>query len=101
MIGWRFDDNLCFLAEGSNHDTSSVIEWAKNMSNEILFICFHITRTFNDIFWLLDLFNDPNETSDIANSVTDIDYNLFFVPGFFGLQAPILDAKAAAGLIGY
>ncbi len=47
-----------------------------------------------------ELFNDPIETSDIAASVDDRNFDLYFVPSFFGLQAPINDPDAGAGFIG-
>ena len=34
VVGWRYKDWLAFLAEGSNHDTSSLIEWAEQMGNK-------------------------------------------------------------------
>lgn len=78
MIGWRTKDQLVFFAEGCKNDTSSVIEWGLGMK----------------------FFEDPAETSDIAESVQNQDFSLFFVPGFCGLQAPISDPSATAGLIG-
>ena len=44
------------------------------------------------------LFNEPAETSQLAENAPDT--NLFFVPGFNGLQAPINDPSATAGFIG-
>eukprot|EP00095_Tigriopus_kingsejongensis_P001848 maker-scaffold10_size831480-snap-gene-7.25 protein:Tk01848 transcript:maker-scaffold10_size831480-snap-gene-7.25-mRNA-1 annotation:"glycerol kinase 5" len=78
VIGWQVKESLVYLAEGCNHDTSSVIEWGLQMK----------------------LFQDPDETSDIAQSVSNSDFSLYFVPAFCGLQAPISDPSAAAGLIG-
>ncbi|TRY74858.1 hypothetical protein TCAL_11213 [Tigriopus californicus] len=78
VIGWRTKDDLVFFAEGCKNDTSSVIEWGLGMN----------------------FFEDPAETSDIAESVANQDFSLFFVPGFCGLQAPISDPSATAGLIG-
>ena len=46
------------------------------------------------------MFDDPSETSDLAASVPTSDFSLYFIPAFFGLQAPINDMSAAAGLIG-
>ncbi len=34
VVGWRYGDALCFLAEGSNHDTSSLIEWARQLGEK-------------------------------------------------------------------
>ncbi len=48
----------------------------------------------------LDLFEHASSTSDIAKSVPKEGFDLFFVPGFFGLQAPILDPTAGAGFLG-
>ena len=47
-----------------------------------------------------DFFVDPSETSDIAQSVTQEAFHLYFVPAFFGLQAPINDPNAVAGFVG-
>ena len=52
----------------------------------------------NDSF--LDFFNDPSDTSDIAMSVPNQEFDLYFVPAFFGLQAPVNDPTAGAGFIG-
>jgi len=76
LIGWRIGDELVHLAEGASHDTSSIILWAQNMG----------------------LFTEPAETSQLAENAPDT--NLFFVPGFNGLQAPINDPSATAGFIG-
>ena len=62
--------------EGAFHDTSSVILWAQQFG----------------------LFEKPSDSSLIAESTQDS--NLFFIPGFGGLQAPINDPNATAGFIG-
>ena len=46
----------------------------------------------------LELFEDPSETTQMALEAQDSD--IFFVPGFNGLQAPINDPNATAGFIG-
>lgn len=76
LIGWRIGDELVYLAEGASHDTSSIIIWAQNMG----------------------FFTEPVETSQMAENAPDT--NIFFVPGFNGLQAPINDPSATAGFIG-
>ena len=73
LVGWRIGEELVYLAEGAYHDTSSVILWGQTMG----------------------LFANPAETSQLAFSAPDQD--LFFVPGFNGLQAPINDPTATAG----
>ena len=32
LVGWRIGDELVYLAEGADHDTSSLIQWAQQMS---------------------------------------------------------------------
>ena len=66
----------CDYFQGAFHDTSSVILWAQQFG----------------------LFEKPSDSSSIAESTRDS--NLFFIPGFGGLQAPINDPNATAGFIG-
>lgn len=47
----------------------------------------------------IGLYSDPQETSAMAESVTDTD-GVFFVPAFNGLSAPVNDFYAASGFIG-
>ncbi|XP_004922481.2 putative glycerol kinase 5 isoform X1 [Bombyx mori] len=77
VVGWRLGDELVYSAEGANNDTASIIKWAQN----------------------LGLFISPQETADIANSVTDTD-GAFFIPAFSGLGPPYNDGTAASGFIG-
>ena len=76
LVGWRMGSDLVYLAEGAYHDTSSVILWAQS----------------------LGLFEKPSQSSAIAELSPDTE--LFFIPGFGGLQAPINDPNATAGFIG-
>ena len=46
----------------------------------------------------ISFFTEPVETSQMAENAPDT--NIFFVPGFNGLQAPINDPSATAGFIG-
>jgi putative glycerol kinase 5 len=46
-----------------------------------------------------ECFDNPSESSELADSIPDTN-GLFFVPAFCGLQAPVNDPTAAAGLIG-
>jgi putative glycerol kinase 5 len=50
-------------------------------------------------FIFLECFENPSESSDLATSIPDTN-GLFFIPAFCGLQAPVNDPTAAAGLIG-
>nr|XP_032519870.1 LOW QUALITY PROTEIN: putative glycerol kinase 5 [Danaus plexippus plexippus] len=68
VVGWRMGDELVFSAEGANNDTASIIKWAQN----------------------LGLFDNPQETADIAMSVPDSD-GVFFIPAFSGLGPPYND----------
>ncbi len=51
---------------------------------------------------LSGLFDDPGESSDIVLSSLrrDADFSVYFIPAFHGLRAPVLDPKAAAGIMG-
>ena len=51
------------------------------------------------VFTFSECFDNPSESSELANSIPDSN-GLFFVPAFCGLQAPVNDPTAAAGLIG-
>ncbi|KAJ0174116.1 hypothetical protein K1T71_010262 [Dendrolimus kikuchii] len=77
IVGWRLGNELVFSAEGANNDTASIVKWAQN----------------------LGLFNNPEETADIANSVPDSG-GVFFIPAFSGLGPPYNDGTAASGFIG-
>ncbi|XP_037295078.1 putative glycerol kinase 5 isoform X2 [Manduca sexta] len=77
VVGWRLGKELIYSAEGANNDTASIIKWAQN----------------------LGLFENPEETADIANSVPDAD-GVFFIPAFSGLGPPYNDGTAASGFIG-
>ena len=55
-------------------------------------------KTKLTIFFCLGFFTEPVETSQMAENAPDT--NIFFVPGFNGLQAPINDPSATAGFIG-
>ncbi|XP_014256421.1 putative glycerol kinase 5 [Cimex lectularius] len=77
VVGWRYKDELVYLAEGASNDTGTVIKWAQQMG----------------------FIEDLDECSSVAASLTDND-GVFFIPAFGGLQAPINDAQASAGFIG-
>ncbi|KAL4714940.1 hypothetical protein ACJJTC_003091 [Scirpophaga incertulas] len=73
VVGWRVGKELVYSAEGANNDTASIIKWAQN----------------------LGLFDNPEDTADIANSVPDTD-GVYFIPAFSGLGPPYNDGTAAA-----
>ena len=77
LVAWKIREETVFLAEGSVHDTGVVVEWAGK----------------------IELYTDIKATSDIACSINS-NGGVYFVPGFHGLQAPILDPTATAGFIG-
>ena len=58
----------------------------------------HLNFLKIDLFFFLGFFTEPVETSQMAENAPDT--NIFFVPGFNGLQAPINDPSATAGFIG-
>ncbi|XP_026494171.2 putative glycerol kinase 5 [Vanessa tameamea] len=77
VVGWRLGNELVFSAEGANNDTASIIKWAQN----------------------LGLFDNPQDTAEIAMSVPDSD-DVFFIPAFSGLGPPYNDCTAASGFVG-
>ncbi|CAH0713348.1 unnamed protein product, partial [Brenthis ino] len=77
VVGWRLGEELVFSAEGANNDTASIIKWAQS----------------------LGLFDNPQDTADIAMSVPDSD-GVFFIPAFSGLGPPYNDCTAATGFVG-
>ncbi|KAG7301559.1 hypothetical protein JYU34_014527 [Plutella xylostella] len=77
LIGWRLGDEVQYVAEGAINDTATVIKWAQN----------------------LGLFDKPEDTAAIANSVPDSD-GVCFIPAFSGLGPPYNDGTAASGFIG-
>ncbi|XP_045452645.1 putative glycerol kinase 5 [Melitaea cinxia] len=77
VVGWRLGDELIYSAEGGNNDTASIIKWAQN----------------------LGLFDNPQDTAEIAMSVPDTD-DVFFIPAFSGLGPPYNDGTAASGFVG-
>ncbi|KAI5643034.1 putative glycerol kinase 5 [Phthorimaea operculella] len=95
VVGWRLGDELVYSAEGANNDTASIIQWAQNLAEGAN------NDTASIIQWAqnLDLFENPQETAEIANSVPDSD-GVFFIPAFSGLGPPYNDGSAASGLVG-
>jgi len=77
-VVWKLRDQpVCYGVEGSSYDTATIVNWGKSIG----------------------LYADPAETSAMALSVSNSG-NVFFVPAFSGLSAPINDYAAAAGFIG-
>ncbi|XP_059621178.1 putative glycerol kinase 5 [Phlebotomus argentipes] len=68
---------VMYCVEGQSSDTGSLIRWGIDFG----------------------LFTDPSCSSDMAYSVDDSE-EIFFIPAFSGLGAPLNDAKAATGVIG-
>eukprot|EP00090_Calanus_glacialis_P009522 TRINITY_DN17907_c0_g1_i2.p1 TRINITY_DN17907_c0_g1~~TRINITY_DN17907_c0_g1_i2.p1 ORF type:complete len:379 (-),score=100.87 TRINITY_DN17907_c0_g1_i2:498-1634(-) len=74
LIGWKIGTETAFLAEGSVHDTGVIVCWAKSVG-------------------LVDNIEDISQTVSALPSSSGV----YFVPGFHGLQAPVLDSTASAG----
>ena len=74
LIGWKIGTKTTFLAEASVHDTGVIVCWAKSVG-------------------LVDNIEDISQTVSALNSSNGV----YFVPGFHGLQAPVLDYTASAG----
>jgi putative glycerol kinase 5 len=66
-----------YVAEGHSSDTATVIEWCRNIG----------------------LFDNYEEISDLVSSVKSSG-EVYFVPSFSGIQAPVNDEAAATGFIG-
>merc|ERR1711887_434833 len=77
LVAWKIGEETSYLAEGSVHDTGVMMNWAQSTG----------------------LFQNIKETSDIAENLSG-NGGVYFVPGFHGLQAPIMDPSATAGFIG-
>ena len=77
LVAWKIHGDTSYLAEGSVHDTGIVMEWARS----------------------IDLFQNIEETSQIADSAASSG-GVYFIPGFHGLQAPVMDPTATAGFLG-
>ncbi|XP_006002852.1 putative glycerol kinase 5 isoform X1 [Latimeria chalumnae] len=77
LVGWKFGDEIVFLAEGNAADTGTAIKWAQE----------------------IELFSNATETEILAESVQDSD-GVCFVPAFNGLQAPLNDPLACASFMG-
>jgi len=77
LVAWKIHGDTSYLAEGSVHDTGIVMEWARS----------------------IDLFHNIEETSQIADSAASSG-GVYFIPGFHGLQAPVMDPTATAGFLG-
>lgn len=71
------DVGVTFDVEGYSSDTANCVLWGMSIG----------------------LYQEPSETSDLAEKVEDSD-GVFFIPGFNGLSAPINDLQATAGFIG-
>ncbi|XP_031554856.1 putative glycerol kinase 5 [Actinia tenebrosa] len=77
LVAWKIGSELVYMAEGNASGTATAIEWSKSMG----------------------FFDDASQTSDMAFSVESSD-DVYFVPAFHGLQAPINDNKACVSLMG-
>lgn len=77
VIGWKIGSEVAYLAEANFPSCGSVVEWGKRFG----------------------LFSDPAETEALAEAAEKID-GLCFLPAFDGIQAPITDPHASAGVLG-
>lgn len=78
LVAWNLKGvGINYCVEGSSSDTATIVNWGKSIG----------------------LFEDVQETSSMAESV-DNSQNVFFIPAFSGLSAPINDFRAASGFIG-
>lgn len=77
IVGWKIKDEIVYVTEGFSSDTATVIEWCRSIG----------------------LFEKYEEISDLVTSVASSG-ELYFVPSFSGMQAPVNDEAAATGFIG-
>ncbi|CAO1420186.1 unnamed protein product [Diamesa tonsa] len=79
LVQWKLNNKsgATYCVEGSCSDTGSIIVWGQSIG----------------------LFEQPDESSGIAESVKDSG-GVFFIPAFSGLSAPINNPNAATGFIG-
>ncbi|XP_011195724.2 putative glycerol kinase 5 [Zeugodacus cucurbitae] len=82
LVAWQFRNakaqaRTVYCVEGASHDIGTVIEWARQCG----------------------FFNDPMETSAMAQTVPDTN-GVYFIPAFSGLGPPINNPRAATGFIG-
>ncbi|CAH1783633.1 unnamed protein product [Owenia fusiformis] len=77
IVGWKIGNEIVYIAEGRASDTGPAIDWLRS----------------------IDMYDDLNELSRVAESVPDSG-GVYFVNSFNGLQAPINDDKACSGILG-
>ncbi|KAH8288023.1 hypothetical protein KR018_000997 [Drosophila ironensis] len=77
LVAWQMHNKPIYCIEGASHDFGTVVTWAQSC----------------------ELFENPSQTSDIAESVTDTN-GVFFMPAFSGLGPPVNDYRSATGFIG-
>ncbi|XP_052848085.1 putative glycerol kinase 5 [Drosophila gunungcola] len=77
LVAWQIKSKAIYCIEGASHDFGTVVTWAQSC----------------------ELFENPADTSDIAESVFDTN-GVFFMPAFSGLGPPVNDYRSASGFIG-
>lgn len=75
--GWKDSEGIIHMAEASSNDNGTIIEWGKKIG----------------------LYENAAETSDLASSVKSSN-NVYFIPAFKGIQAPVNDTRATSGFLG-
>ena len=76
-IGWKIGSEVVYMAEAYSSDAATVIDWCRDIS----------------------LFDNYDDISHLI-STTSGGGNVFFVPAFGGIQAPVEDASVATGFVG-
>ncbi|XP_017000952.2 glycerol kinase 5 [Drosophila takahashii] len=77
LVAWQLKSRAIYCIEGASHDFGTVVTWAQSC----------------------ELFENPSDTADIAQSVPDTN-DVFFMPAFSGLGPPVNDYRSASGFIG-
>lgn len=66
LVAWQFGATPIYCIEAAANDVGSIVNWGQQCG----------------------LFNDPTETSDIAESLNDCD-GVYFIPAFSGLAVSL------------
>ncbi len=77
-VGWQIKDKVCYVLEGGIYAAGTVLQWLRDN---------------------LGLISDYSEADYLAEKISDTE-DIFFVPAFSGLAAPIWDPRARGTIVG-
>lgn len=78
VVGWRMNEEIVHLAEGCSNTCGIAIDWLVQSG----------------------YLDSSRKADEICLSLKDKDCELYFVPAFYGIQAPLNDYSACSSLIG-